>query len=475
MIPSILVPLRRFRQSAALALVTLAACAGDAGTGTTVPLPPDPLVRRDTNAVLVATVGAAVAFDPTTVFTIPEGATVTTTISVSGVPGLSGSSAGVRGTPTSPGVGTVIVRLSAPGLAAVADTFPVVAFAAGLATPQLPAVLFGYSDAARPLPAHFRATGAPGGAVVATDNTPPGNAITDAGATLGRVLFYDRRLSRTDGVACASCHVQAAGFTDTLRFSVGHDGRQTPRHSMALGNARFYARGRFFWDERAATLEAQVLEPISDPIEMALPIEDALTKLRATPSYAPLFTAAFGSPEISADRVSRALAQFVRAMVTAGATHDQAFAAGGPPNFAGTFTAQELEGFQLFTGPAGCARCHNTEAQLAPNVFNNGLDATITDQGAGQGRFKAPSLRNVGVRRFFMHDGRFTSLDQVVAHYDSGIRVNPGLDPRLLGPGGQPQRLNLTAGQRAALVAYLHALTDPGFLTDPRFSDPFRR
>jgi cytochrome c peroxidase len=470
-----LTPVPLFRQSAALTLLLLAACGGDGSSVAPTPLPPEPVVRRDTNAVLVTTVGTAVVFDPTGVFTIPEGVTPTTTVTVSGVPGLSGSAGALRGTPSGPGVGTVIVRLSTADGAAVADTFPVVAFAAGLATPELPAQLFGYSDASRPLPAHFRAFGAPGGAVVAADNTPPGNATTDAGATLGRVLFHDRRLSRTDGVACASCHVQSAGFTDTLRFSVGHDGRQTPRHSMSLGNARFYARGRFFWDERAATLEAQVLEPISDPIEMALSIEDALTKLRATPYYAPLFTAAFGSPDVTADRVARALAQFVRAMVTAGAKHDQAFAAGGPPNFAGTFTPQELEGFQLFTGPAGCARCHNTEAQLAPNVFNNGLDATITDAGAGEGRFKAPSLRNVGVRRFFMHDGRFTSLEQVVAHYDSGIRVNPGLDPRLRGPGGQPQRLNLSAGQRAALVAYLHTLTDSAFLSDPRLGDPFRR
>jgi cytochrome c peroxidase len=456
------------------ALAALLLACGDAAS-VSAPPPSAPLVRRDTNAVLVTTVGTGVSFDPFAVFTVPAGAVVTAAVSVSGVPGLSGSASGITGTPSAPGVGVVIVELSTPGAAPVADTFPVVAFAPGLATPLLPAVAYGYSDAARPLPPHFRSFGAPGGPVIATDNTPPGNPVTDAGATLGRVLFYDPRLSRTDALSCASCHVQSVGFTDTLRLSVGVDGQQTARHSMALANARFYARGRFFWDERAATLEAQVLEPISDPVEMALPLDHALLKLRATPSYAPLFAAAFGSAEVTAERVARALAQFVRSMVSSGSTHDRAFAAPGPPDFAGTFTAQELEGFQLFVGQAGCSRCHITDAQVGANVMNNGLDATLTDPGAGQGRFKAPSLRNVGLRRFFMHDGRFTSLAQVVAHYDSGIRSSPGLDARLTGIGGQPQRLNLTAAQRTALVAYLHALTDSAFVTDPRFSDPFGR
>jgi cytochrome c peroxidase len=456
-------------------MVGLVACAGDASTVAPISDRPEVVVRRDTNPTLITTVGTAVDFDPTAVFFVPEGVAVTTTVAVTGIPGVRGSVAGISGTPTAPAVGHVIVRVQMPNGPAVADTFPVVVFAAGLRTPQLPAAVFGYADASRPLPAHFRTMGGPGGSVIATDNTPPGNAVTNAGATLGRVLFYDPRLSRTDRVSCASCHVQAVGFADTLRRSVGHDGRQTPRHSMALANARFYARGRFFWDERAATLEAQVLEPIHDPIEMALPLEDAVLKVRATPYYAALFTAAFGSPEVTTDRLARALAQFVRSMVSGGSRYDQAFVGGGPPNFAAVLTPEERQGHQLFVGPAGCARCHITDAQVGANVMNNGLDATITDVGAGQGRFKSPSLRNVGVRRFFMHDGRFTSLAQVVAHYDSGIRANPGLDPRLEGVGGQPQRLNLTADQRAALVAYLHTLTDSTFLSDPRFGDPFLR
>ncbi len=466
----------RLRSLAATALLASACGGGDEAVAPT-PTPDvtEAVVRRAQNPTLVTTVGAAVAVDPFAVFDLAAGVSVTRSIELTGIPGLAGSAAGITGSASAPGVGLAIVRVTPASGAAVADTFPMVAFAAGLASPTLPLTSFAYSDAARPLPAHFRGPGGPGGSVIGTDNTPADNLTTDAGATLGRVLFYDTRLSRNDRIACASCHLQATGFADTARFSLGIDGQRTPRHSMGLANARFYQRGRFFWDERAATLEAQVLQPISDPGEMALPLSEALEKLRATAFYGPLFTAAFGSSEISETRVARALAQFVRAMVSGTARFDAAFAGAGPPNFAAALTPQELQGHQLFVGPAGCARCHVTDAQVGSNVMNNGLDAVITDAGAGNGRFKSPSLRNVGVRRFFMHDGRFSTLEQVVAHYDSGIMLSPGLDPGLRTPGGQPQRLNLTEAQRAALVAFLHTLTDSSFLSDPRFSDPFRR
>jgi len=130
----------------------------------------------------------------------------------------------------------------------------------------------------------------------------------------------------------------------------------------------------------------------------------------------------------------------------------------------------------LFNGPAGCAPCHSTVAQISDNVHNTGLDATITDVGAGNGRFKSPSLRNVGVRTRFMHDGRFTTLQQVVEFYDSGVSANPGLDGRLRDTvpfQNQPKRLNLSQAQRDALVAFMHTLTDSTFLTAPKFASPF--
>jgi len=347
----------------------------------------------------------------------------------------------------------------------------------GLPVPVLPAATLAYADARVAIPLHIRqpVPGVPAG-VFPGDNTPPGNPVTDAGATLGRVLFYDRRLSVNNRVSCASCHQQRFGFGDTARLSRGFAGALTARRSMALGFARLYPNGRFFWDERAATLEAQVLQPIQDAGEMGLTLEALLERLRATPYYAPLFTAAFGTPEVTTDRVSRALAQFVRALLPVASRFDQAFAgAPGAPNFAAVFTPQEQQGEQLYRGRAGCARCHGQAAQVMVAPSNNGLDAAPADTGAGRGRFKAPALRNVAVRAPYMHDGRFRTLEEVVAFYDTGVQAGAGTDPRLLqgGPGGAPVRLGLTAAERAALVAFLRTLTDDAFLADPRFADPF--
>ena len=475
-------PIERTLHAAALLLIATACGGSDAATEPTeveVPAPiAGPVVRANPNTTQAATVGVAFSYDVSRggqTFTDPAGGPLTYTVATGGAPGLTAVGAVVTGTPTAAGVYDAIVTARDSRGNTAVDTCTIVVFRQGLTLPVLPAASLAYSDLRAPLPEHFRVGGGPGGPVSNTDNTPASNPTTDAGATLGRVLFYDPRLSVDDRVSCASCHIQAVGFADTARFSRGVNGARTPRHSMPLGNARFYQRGRFFWDERAATLEAQVLQPIQDPGEMALTLRQAVAKVEASSYYAPLFAAAFGSAEVTTDRIARALSQFVRSMVTGNAKFDNAFAAGRPPDFAGAFTAQELAGFQLFTGAAGCVRCHATNAQVGVNVMNNGLDAVVTDAGAGGGRFKAPSLRNIGVRNHFMHDGRFTTLEQVVAHYDTGVQAGPTVDARLLAPNGQPIRLNLSADQRAALVAYLHTLTDPTFLSDVRFSDPFAR
>lgn len=289
--------------------------------------------------------------------------------------------------------------------------------------------------------------------------------MTDAGATLGRVLFYDRQLSVNNRVACASCHVQQLGFGDTARLSRGFAGGVTKRHSMALANARLYPNGRFFWDERAGTLEAQVLMPVQDPVEMGMTLPVLETKLASVSYYGPLFKAAFGTPEITSDRMSRALAQFVRSLVSSDAPFDRGPAA---------LNAQERDGQRLFNGPAGCARCHVGPALNSDGPHNTGLDAEIVDNGAGRGQFKAPSLRNVAVRAPYMHDGRFTTLMQVVEHYNNGVKNNPALDQRLRGRGGGPARpLELSLAQREAIVAYMCTLTDSTFLVAPQFSNPF--
>jgi len=372
-------------------------------------------------------------------------------------------------------------------------------------SPNLPAQLYKYADADIDLPLHFTNRGGrrDRGGVARIDTTPGDNPVTNTGATLGRVLFYDTRLSANDTTSCASCHIQEYGFSDPEQFSKGFDGGRTGRHSMGLANARYYGRGRFFWDERAATLEEQVLMPIQDKVEMGMTLDGLETKLAATAFYAPLFEAAFGSDRVSRDRISRALAQFVRSMVSYNSRYDQAFD-GARPDFNRVFTAEEQLGNRLFGGggggdgggrggdlrrggrgrgrgpdpgdgvrSAGCARCHGTAVQTG-RLSNNGLDRdTSDDQGAGRGRFKVPSLRNIAVTAPYMHDGRFDTLREVVEHYNSGVQPHPNLDRGLGGRNRRPRRLNLNDREIEALVAFMNALTDQTFLSDPKFSNPF--
>ncbi len=335
-------------------------------------------------------------------------------------------------------------------------------------TPVLPAVLADYTPT---LPAYLTSSPVP-----VQDNTPASNPTTDAGATLGRVLFYDTRLSANLAVSCASCHRQADGFSDPAPRSTGFLGGQTARHSMPLAFARYYPNGRFFWDERAATLEEQVLMPIQDGTEMGMTLDEAVARASDAGFYGPLFTRAFGSPEVTPERMGRALAQFVRAMVPTGSRYDEARSE-NPTRPSGEplpgFTPQENQGLQLFFGRAQCHRCHGTDTFAGTQARNNGLDVAPADAGAGAGRFKVGSLRSVSLTAPYMHDGRFQTLADVVNFYDAQVQDSPTLDPILRGQNGRPLRLNLTSAERAALVAFMRTLTDDGFATDPRFSDPF--
>ncbi len=434
-----------------------------------------PVTLASANAAQGATVGATFNYDATKGGTAFTGASLSYAVTFApNANGLSSVNGRVLGVPSAVGTTMATVIATDANGQSITNAFAIVTFAADLVAPSLPVAAFAYSDASSPLPLHFSAANAPGGSVIALDNTPVTNRTTDAGATLGRVLFYDRRVSLNDRVSCASCHQQQFGFADTAKLSRGFAGGSTGRHSMGLQNARFYQRGRFFWDERAATLEAQVLAPIQDVTEMGMTLDNLVTKLSLQPFYAPLFQAAFGSSDISSDRIARALSQFVRSLVSGTSRFDQAFA-GGVPNFNSVLTAQEIQGQQLFNGPAGCARCHTSNAHVSDDIHNTGLDATVTDVGAGQGRFKAPSLRNIAVRTPYMHDGRFATLDQVVEFYNVGVQANPNLDNRLRGNGGQGQRLNLSTSDKAAIVSYLRALTDTEFLTSAKYASPFAR
>jgi cytochrome c peroxidase len=475
----------------------LAACGGDP-VAAEVTLPPDtppatapasadPIAVVSPNTAQAAVVGVPFRYDASrggTVFSDPRRTGLSYSVSFSaGGAGLAATGCEIEGVPTAPGVQQVTVTARDTTGRTASQQFTIVVFSSDLVAPVLPATLAGYSDQRVPMPRHVLT--APAGAVSAAslDNTPAGNLTTDAGATLGRVLFYDRRLSANDRVACSSCHQQRFAFSDTARLSRGFMGGHTTRHSMGLANARFYANGRFFWDERASTLEAQVLQPIQDPTEMGLSLDALTTKLSLTPYYPALFEAAFGSRDITAERTARALAQFVRSLVSWNSPFDAAFGNNGTPDFTRLPPDVQL-GQALFTGRAGCARCHSTVLQIGDQARNTGLDAVITDVGAGRGTFKTPSLRNVAERAPYMHDGRFPTLEAVVDFYDRGVQPNPQLDARLRvpPPQGQPpnpnapvQRLNLTAQERAGLLAFLRALTDSTLLTDPRFASPFAR
>jgi len=323
-----------------------------------------------------------------------------------------------------------------------------------------------------------------------TDNTPSDNLITDDGATLGRVLFYDKKLSANGTVSCASCHKQDKGFSDDEVLSIGFDGGLTGRHSMTLINARFYQRGRFFWDERATTLEEQVLMPFQDPVEMGMTLDQVVSTVQSQSYYPELFENAFGSKDINADRISKALAQFVRSIVSYSSKYDEGRNLSSSPgaNFP-NFTAEENLGKNIFfktipSGGGACFGCHTTEAFISanPGPQNNGLDESSSDDlGAGEvfenpifiGRFKTTSLRNIELTAPYMHDGRFETLEEVVEHYNSGIKKHPTLAPALTDESGNPVKLNLTETEKSALVAFLKTLTDKSIETEEKWSDPF--
>lgn len=370
-----------------------------------------------------------------------------------------------------------------------------------LESPTAPPEPFNYANVQ--LPDHYLNNGFPPQvtfqtAAVEHDSTPLDNPTTDAGAALGRVLFYDRKLSASGNTACASCHRQKFGFDDPTRFSVGHAGGTTRRAAMTLTNAVFNTRGRYFWDERAATLEDQVLMPFQDAVEMGLTLNQLVDIVAAQPYYTQLFIDAFGDAAVTSDRISKALAQFVRSLVSFNAKYDHGRAQVNSPLFPfPNFTDAENRGKDIFNLPGAnginCGGCHATEAfvNVIPNFpvpafithgINNGLDATSTtdlgiEESSGlafdRGKFRIPSLRNVGVSAPHTHDGRFANLGEVVDFYSTGIQNHPNITDALQDGQGGVRHFNFTEDQKSDLIAFLHTLTDYQFLEDDKFSDPF--
>jgi cytochrome c peroxidase len=339
-------------------------------------------------------------------------------------------------------------------------------------TLNLPAPPYRYGNVE--LPGHFTQPGRN------HDNTPPDNPLTDDGATLGRVLFYDTRLSANNTTSCASCHVQAHAFADPQRFSKGFHGALTDRHAMPLVNVRYYRRARFFWDERAGNLEEMVLLPIQSRIEMGQDLKRVVDTLARDAIYPVLFARAFGDSQITEQRIGKALAQFVRSVVSYRSRYDEgrARAQSAQDDF-NNFTLQENRGKALFM--RNCSACHmkdGNEHFFVPIPANTGLRGNdpaadggvgdVTLRAADLGSFKSPSLRNVEVTAPYGHDGRFATLDALIDHYSD----NPISDPKL-GYAIPAGPLKFTASEKAALIAFLKTLTDRTFLTDPRFSNPF--
>ncbi len=371
-------------------------------------------------------------------------------------------------------------------------------------TLNLPEEYFNYSNIQ--LPSHFTTNGFPQQlqfqyAPIEVDNTPAENQITDAGATLGRVLFYDKNLSANGTVSCASCHKAEHGFSDPNIFSEGFNGEFTRRHSMSIVNARYYAEGKFFWDERASTLEEQVLMPFQDEIEMGLTLQELINIVNTQSYYSPLFREAFGDDTVTSERISKALAQFIRSLVSTTSKYDLARSEVQSPlvDFPG-FTELENEGKRIFYSPrqltngltGNCVSCHSSEAFLSPIPNNpngpttfattNGLDAvSIDDLGINEstgnprdiGKFKVPSLKNIAIRPPYMHDGRFSNLPQVIEHYSSGIQNHPNLISPLINSAGEVGQFNFTPAEKDALIAFLNTLTDNQMLADEKFSNPF--
>lgn len=328
------------------------------------------------------------------------------------------------------------------------------------------------------------------------DNTPNNNSLTDVGATLGRVLFYDKKLSLNSTISCASCHQQEFAFSDTATVSIGFDGLSTGRHSMRIVNPRFGQEVNFFWDARAATLEDQSTQPLRSDVEMGFsgmngqPDLDSLFRRMNDISYYPtLFQNAFGSAAITEERVQFALAQFMRSILSFDSKYDEALVAAGGDvnaNFA-LFSAAEQAGKDLYMasrqdGGANCDACHAAPAfDMDNNRDNNGV---ITVAGNPNGtdltNTRSPSLRDLVnpsgmLNGPMMHDGSFTIMRQMIDHYDNPP-FNNDIDGRLRqggNDGTESQNLRLTETEKDNLEAFLLTLTGSNIYTDEKWSDPF--
>ncbi|WOH39413.1 cytochrome c peroxidase [Thalassotalea fonticola] len=323
---------------------------------------------------------------------------------------------------------------------------------------------------------------------------PSENPLSKEGVALGRLLFYDKRLSGNNTVSCATCHLQRLAFTDGKAKSVGVSGRKLAFNSMSLANT-LWGPQHFFWDGRAQSLEEQALIPIQHPDEMAQDLDELIAELKADEYYLTLFRQAYG--QINAQNIAFAIASFERTLVSSNSKYDQ-FLRGEL-----TLTGQEEHGRKLFMAHpdvkaslrgGNCIDCHS---QFLTSGFkakfdgfaNNGLDSDnnlelglekVTKMNTDRGKFKVPTLRNIALTGPYMHDGRFETLEQVLDHYDQGIKISATLSPLIMEANNQLNddeqmqiSLNLNEDEKLAIIAFLHTLTDYTFISNEQFSNPF--
>ena len=290
----------------------------------------------------------------------------------------------------------------------------------------------------------------------------------DKSAALGRLLFYDTQLSRNNNISCASCHKQAFAFAEEKATGEGLFSDKLSRNSTALTYAGF--RGRLFWDGRVFSLDEAVLEPIVNHSEMAMSnMEEVADKLSNSDLYVSLFNEAYGVEGPNAETIGMALASFIGSMYS----FDSKFDDGREIGFA-NFSESESRGMELFNGKANCDVCHQgVNFDSYYRAANIGLDLEYADQGLGNGKFRVPSLRNIDQTGPYMHDGRFETLEEVIEHYNSGIRNHPNLEWWFKDADQKPLRLNLTEQEKSDLLAFMMTLTDHSLVFDERFSNPF--
>lgn len=304
---------------------------------------------------------------------------------------------------------------------------------------------------------------------------PEDNPMTVEGVALGRKLFYETMLSGDNTQSCGSCHKQENGFAEPLQVSVGIDGVSGTRNAMALINMAWNQNG-FFWDGRSTTLEVQALEPIRNPVEMNTTWPEVEVKLNADEDYKQLFKEAYNVDYIDSLTVAKAIAQFVRTLISGNSKFDKYY-----NQQVATLTEQELRGLILYnTEAADCFHCHGLGGLITDNRYrNNGLDTEfsadegryyVTGDDADKGKFRVPTLRNIELTAPYMHDGRFFTLEQVVDQYSEHVQLSETVDPlmELVGFGGA----NLSQQDKEDLVAFLKTFTDEDFATNPDFSDP---